>query len=427
MPTLTLWRIHRAVLFFCMFFIPPALLQAQGMVGSGFAVAQEYTFGGDVADIANVISPTIDGGYLLAGYTKSLGAGGEDIWLVKIHKDGAMLWEKTIGGKKNDAVTAVLPLPDGNFILAGYTCSKGAGRSDVWILKIDANGTPLWESNFGGADADAANAITATSDGGFAVAGYYFKEKKSEPLAATNANELPLSLKKTDVRSQVMWLLKFSREGILQWNKVLDELGENSNAPAVCETGNGDLVVAGNAITTNASSEVLVAKVDREGKLIWSKTYGTPNWDAVNSIVSVGKDAVVIGGGSFQSKSNSDSWLFKINGSGEVAWEKKFGSDENEAIKKITVNQDESITAVSNITSPNQQPDLWMLTQFNHKGDIVNNTLVGSNRLQQVRNMITTPNGNGVLLVGISSALKKCYQRGDRNTWLFMLDKIKGK
>lgn len=424
MLTPTFRRILYVPMYIILFlFYKTFILQGQN-IGNNISVAvmDEYTFGGDVADIANCVVPTLDGGYLLAGYTKSLGAGGEDIWLIKTNDAGALLWEKTIGGKKNDAVTAALPLADGNFILVGYTCSKGAGRSDVWVLKIDNSGNPLWESNFGGSDSDAANAITATSDGGFAVAGYYLKdkEKKSEPIASTNTNDFALSLKKTAMRSQVMWLLKFSREGVLQWNKVFDEIGENGNAVSVCETGNGDLVVAGNIITSNKSSEILIAKVSIDGNVIWSKTYGTNNWDAASSILAIGKDAVIVGGNSFQAKNASDSWLFKLNGAGEMVWEKKFGSAENETIKTMTLHQDEIISIVSNITSPNQQPDLFMLTQLNLKGDIIGNTIVGSTRLQQVRNMITTSSGN-TLLLGISSTLKKCYQRGDRNTWIFML------
>ena len=82
---------------------------------------------------------TSDGGYALTGYTDSFGAGGFDFWLVKTDASGIMLWNKTYGGTGADLAYALVQTSDGGFALAGYTYSFGAGSSDFWLVKTDCD------------------------------------------------------------------------------------------------------------------------------------------------------------------------------------------------------------------------------------------------------------------------------------------------
>jgi len=96
-----------------------------------------HTYGGSYAEWAYSIMPTGDDGYLLAGWTTSFGAGFEDVWLVKVNGDGDSLWARSYGGGSNEWAYAIGPSGNGDFLLAGVTFSFGAGGSDAWLVCVE--------------------------------------------------------------------------------------------------------------------------------------------------------------------------------------------------------------------------------------------------------------------------------------------------
>jgi hypothetical protein len=98
------------------------------------------TYGGTGWDGATSLVQTGDGGYALAGQTNSFGAGSNDFWLVKTDANGNMLWNKTYGGTGDDGAYSLVQTGDGGYALAGYTKSSGAGGYDAWLVKTDASG-----------------------------------------------------------------------------------------------------------------------------------------------------------------------------------------------------------------------------------------------------------------------------------------------
>jgi len=76
----------------------------------------------------------------VAGGTDSFGAGGDDFWVLRLDKDGNVLWQKTYGGLGNDGAYSIRQTSDVGYIVAGYTYSFGAVTPDFWVLKIDSNG-----------------------------------------------------------------------------------------------------------------------------------------------------------------------------------------------------------------------------------------------------------------------------------------------
>jgi len=94
------------------------------------------TFGGTEGDDAFSVQQTSGGGYILAGSTSSYGAGERDFWLVKTDSDGNKEWDKTFGGSGHDDTFSVQQTSDGGYILAGWTSSYGAGGDDFWLLKV---------------------------------------------------------------------------------------------------------------------------------------------------------------------------------------------------------------------------------------------------------------------------------------------------
>jgi hypothetical protein len=130
------------------------------------------TYGGANDDWAYSIVQTDDGGYVLAGYTKSFGAGGRDFWLVKTDSDGNIQWNKTYGGASDDEARSLIRTSDGGYALVGYTYSFGVGNANGWLIKTDGSGNMLWNRTYGGTNDDFITAIIEAGDGGYAMAGY---------------------------------------------------------------------------------------------------------------------------------------------------------------------------------------------------------------------------------------------------------------
>lgn len=128
-------------------------------------------YGGAGNDTFRKAIATTDGGAMVVGVTTSVGNGGEDVWVVKLNADCSKAWERAIGGTGNDGATDIAVMPDGAFLVAGYTHSYGKGDSDGWLLKIAPNGTLLWKRELGSSAKDILHAVVPTTDGRIAAAG----------------------------------------------------------------------------------------------------------------------------------------------------------------------------------------------------------------------------------------------------------------
>jgi hypothetical protein len=129
------------------------------------------TYGGLDSDRALSVQQTSDGGYIVAGGTWSFGAGNEDFFLIKTDANGNRIWARTYGGFGDDLATSVQQTSDGGYIVAGWTLSFGAGGGDIFLMKTDASGNLQWAKTFGGMNDDGATSVQQTSDGEYIVAG----------------------------------------------------------------------------------------------------------------------------------------------------------------------------------------------------------------------------------------------------------------
>jgi hypothetical protein len=132
------------------------------------------TYGGTNSDYAHSVQQTSDGGYIVAGWTASFGAGGYDFFLIKTDANGDIIWAKTYGGTYYDRASSVQQTSDGGYIVAGWTTSFSAGWNDFFLIKADANGNIIWAKTYGGTNHEWAYSVQQTSDGGYILAGYIY-------------------------------------------------------------------------------------------------------------------------------------------------------------------------------------------------------------------------------------------------------------
>ncbi|MFC1854942.1 hypothetical protein ACFL2A_00175 [Thermodesulfobacteriota bacterium] len=122
-------------------------------------------------DHGSKVTQISDKGYLLVGGTASLDPGKRNIFFMKTDEKGKKLWTKSIGGGKYDTGNAIIQLPSGGVALLGLSQSSTSGKADVYLVKTSAVGHVLWEKAYGGSGYDRGNSIVMTSDGGFALFG----------------------------------------------------------------------------------------------------------------------------------------------------------------------------------------------------------------------------------------------------------------
>ncbi len=134
-------------------------------------VVWSNTYGGSGIDEAYGLVATADGGCIVAGSSTGFGSGDQDAYMFKLNSNGIQQWSRNYGGEKDDAFVSIAKTSDGGFILAGYTKSY-ADSMDILLIKTDDLGNLLWmktpeESNY----STSAKWVVTCSDGGFAMTG----------------------------------------------------------------------------------------------------------------------------------------------------------------------------------------------------------------------------------------------------------------
>jgi Secretion system C-terminal sorting domain len=129
------------------------------------------SYGGNSTEVGYSVQQTTDGGFIIAGLTESYGAGDYDVWLIHTDSQGNEVWSRTFGGTDDDWAESVHQTMDGGFLITGYTESFGAGGGDAWLIKTDSGGNEVWSKTMGGPEYDFGASCQQTLDGGFIVVG----------------------------------------------------------------------------------------------------------------------------------------------------------------------------------------------------------------------------------------------------------------
>jgi len=320
-----------------------------------FDILWDRTYGSKGGDVASAFIQTEDGGFIIAGYTNSMGAGSSDIWLTKLNANGDKDWEKIVGGKKYEQVKAIIRTDDNGFLIIGETNSKtkkgklnvfaikidqfgnrifekkygtkkpdfvssviqneigflvvgnslavGAKNYDWWIFQLDSKGNMVWEKNYPKPGEDYTVAVVKAEDGGYAVAGST-KLENGYGIRFMLVNE----------------------DGTPRLDTVL---AKDATSSSLVATPDGGYVVAGNTELDNGNIMMYATRLDKYGKVLWKNTYGKNDVNYTNTLINCAEGGYAVVGftktlGITPDKNNYDYYIVKIDKLGRKIWEKVF-------------------------------------------------------------------------------------------------------
>jgi hypothetical protein len=281
------------------------------------AISWQKTFGFSGADVGYAITETNDNGFLITGVLDVSASGGQgnktaqkhaggDIWAIKIDASGNKEWQNYYGGTFTDTPFGVIKTNDNGFIIAAssdsndFNITTNKGQYDFWILKIAADGTLIWQKNFGGSEIEEPRGICKTNDGNFMIVG---DTRSSDKDVLSNNGGADL------------WLIKITPDGNLLWEKTFG--GSSFDAGrAIFPSQNSGFLIAGNSRSANSDfinqgqNDAWILKINAAGNLIWQEFLGGSENDFLNDIIELSNNNIITVG---ESNSNNGN-VVKNNG-----------------------------------------------------------------------------------------------------------------
>lgn len=264
-------------------------------------------YGGDSLDYAKNITRTADSNYLILGETKSYGNANPDVYVVKIDKDGKIIWQHAYGGEDTEEAEDIIAHPDGNYYIFGSTKSKGAGLFDIMVMKITSSGQKVYMKAFGKSFFDKSFFGSITQEQHLLVGGYVINE---------NTQKRDFNVRKINTEGQELWSHVFESDNL-------------DKAKGAVNAGDGWLV-AGNRILTEDDHDIIMQKLDYDGNMLWEKQYNGPGVDETTDFIETDMGDYLICGysGSFYENRNNDLYLLEVNSNGDTLTSNHFGDSD---------------------------------------------------------------------------------------------------
>ncbi len=237
-----------------------------------------WTYSLELSDLETFTTATegIDGTIVCAGRTKSYGAGGSDVLMVALDKDGNELWQQTYGTPGEEAVYHISACSDGGYIMACQAMDWGAGLGDYWIIKTDSLGDTLWTGTYGGDQFDYPWRVQQMGD-------YYY----------VAGNTLSYGSGSYD-----WWILKLNSSGDLVWDTVWGT--KNTDSCMALAVKDGEIIVGGASEAVLNEFETTIVYFDESGSVSEEFFY---NPGMIRSIQTLDNNGLLIGGAGYQGSS----------------------------------------------------------------------------------------------------------------------------
>ena len=398
------------------------------------SIQWQKSLGGSSSDIPYAIQQTTDGGYIIAGESRSTngdvtghhGPSGDraDFWIVKINSSGIIQWQKSLGGSNGDIANSIQQTTDGGYIVAGtstsnngdvsghHGCTDCSTADDGWVVKLDSNGNLQWQKSLGGSDEDSLTSIRQTSDGGYIAVGNSY------------SNDGDVS---GNHGGHDYWLVKLDPNGNIQWQKSLGgSLYEFANS--VEQTTDGGYVIAGFSRSNNGDvsgnkgyEDFWIVKVDDSGNIQWQKSLGGTFWDVANSIKQTTDGGYIVAGYSYSidgdvsghhgtAAANPDYWVVKIDNSGNIQWQKSLGGNSSDIGRSVMQTADggyivagSSASSDGDVTGNNDNSFNYWIVKLDVDGNIQWQKSLGGSSDDEAFDIQQTYDG-GYIVAGYSQS-----------------------
>lgn len=314
---------------------------------------------------------TPDGGSLLGGYSSSDAVGdksqpnwafGADFWAVKLDAQGNKQWDKRFGGTQIEALMAILPTPDGGYLLGGRSDSgqdgdksqPSQGGNDYWVVKVDAQGTKQWDKRYGGSGNDFLLAMQPTPDGGYLLGGGSNSGIGGDKTEASRGNS-------------DYWVVKIDALGTKLWDHCYGGSGEDYFR-CMQATPDGGVLLGGNSFSgqggdkseaSKGALDIWLVKLDAAGTKQWDKALGGAGFDGVGAIqvlpggylVGGDSDSGIGGDKSEASKGYGDMWLLRLDAAGTKLWDHCYGGSSGDGMTSLALTADGGYLLAGNSSS----------------------------------------------------------------------------
>lgn len=411
-----------------------------GTLTAQFDVEWKQCIGGSAFEDPRAILAVPSGGYMMVGNTDGTNPhtptgyhGGGDIWAVRLDAEGAILWQRYIGGNNFDAAEDVCQVSDGGFILVGSTQSMSGGDfngchggyTDGVVMKLDSEGNTVWQRCMGGSGDDELNAIAATPDGGAILTG-----------ASTSSNGDLTSNQGT----YDLWVVKLAADGTTEWS-VSYGGSQGEMGYGIKPTPEGGYIVAGQAYSSNgdvvghiALYDAWVLKLSSTGALEWQLVAGGNHMDDAQDIALTADGGYIIAGSVASSTvegyqgGGGDLWVVKISATGTQEWQRCLGGTEYDGGGHVVQMASGHYLVVGSTDSNNGDVtgnhgggDLWAV-ELDADGEILNQQCFGGNDWEMGFDVANTPDGGAVLLgiVNSNNGDADCHS-GAGDAWVIKL------
>jgi hypothetical protein len=283
--------------------------------------------------------------------------------ITKLAPDLTTEWVKMVHSDSTDTFRDIIPLANGNILVAGYSIGNTAfdktensrGYYDLWLVWLDSNGNIIRDKTIGG------NALDWVYKG-------CIHELQDGSLFILAQSESDISGEKSENSrgNRDYWLLKLDAGGNLLWDKTYGG-NQIEQSSTIIPTADGNYFllgvsksdISGNKTAPNKGNyDYWLIKIDSNGNILWDKTYGGAGNDYGSHMIRIADGNYIISGFSDQGLSGDrsegswgsmDYWLVKIDADGNIIWDKTFGSAGYDRAEEIdTIGTDFIIAGRSN-------------------------------------------------------------------------------
>lgn len=292
---------------------------------------------------------TSSGDFVIVGFDTST-VDQDNMFLLKVDDDGDSLWIKYFDGYSDDDEANAVALASNGFILGGYADGDNGNKRDMFVVRTDNNGNEVWSSFFGtDTTHETVEDIILTSDGNYAVVG------TTDPSSISGGTP---------------YLLKVDDNGDTLWTRKYSHL-QSGVSSTVIQTSDGNYILSGYTDGMGAGgSDVFLLKVDDDGDVIWTRTYGTSLDDHGHHAVETSDGGFLIVGDRDVGGSDYSGYIVRTDSDGDTLWTRTYGGEDSDYLTDIAIDSDSTycICGKYSLSDAGYDYATWVM-KFNDNGD----------------------------------------------------------